>query len=281
MQRLYISNKDRIQGSSYDFLLSDIGASYGYDASYVAKVVQVDFENFALTIIKGQNDVFEYYLNKNATTVFVRVTFPEGWYSISGTNSLLSLIQAAQLAACAAAGISDPLTWSYDIDLKKIYLLTNNGAQNANYRVYIEKQTDPIYPFQDSTPQLRIIDMLGVDNWCLPLTSTFGGHNHRAYAQDIADISSSAFMDIAINISTMTMSTNNLNRMIVTRVPVSVGYGEVVAYQPLHPLEFHISTHQLNNLRVTCLNQWNNFYILPDNANLSIVLQLEPVTLKN
>jgi hypothetical protein len=280
MQRLYISNKDRIQGTAYDFLLSDIGASYGYDANYVAKVVQVDFENFALTIIKGQNDVFEYYLTNTVRTVFVRVTFPEGWYSISGTNSLLSFIQAAQLAACTADGISDPLTWSYDIDLKKIFLLTNNGGQNANYRVYMEKNADIVYPYQDSTPQLRFIDMLGVDNWCLPQTSTFGLHNHRAYAQDIADISSSAFMDIAINISTMTMATNNLNRMIITRVPVSVGYGDVVAYQPLHPLEFHISTHQLNNLRVTCFNQWNQYYILPDNANLSIVFQLEPVSSK-
>jgi hypothetical protein len=276
MQRLYISNKDRIQGTAYDFLLSDIGASYGYDASYVAKVVQVDFENFALTIIKGQNDVFEYFATNTVNTVKVTVTFPEGWYSISGTNSLLSIIQAAQLAAFTAAGLGDPLTWSYDIDLKKIFLLTNAG--HANWRVYIVKNADPVYPYQDSTPQLRFIDMLGVDNWCLPQTSGFGPNGTKTYAQDIADISSSAFMDIGINISTMTMSTNNLNRMIITRVPVSVGYGDVVAYQPLHPLEFHISTHQLNNLRVTCFNQWNQYYILPDNANLSIVLQLEPVS---
>lgn len=270
MQRLYITNKDRIQGLSYDFLLSDVSSNFSTGSSFIGKVVHVQVENFATTVIKGQNDTFTYkYTNGGGTTFIIDVFFTEGVYPISGTGSILEKIQARQDALVGG----NRITWSFDTTSKRVVLTTQ--SQGANAFIQIEKTIDPKYPFQDSNSNLRWIDALGLDNFVAPLRSTPGPHNTVNIGSGIVDISSSAYMDIAFNLSSSTLSTANLNRMIVCRVPIDQPYGEVVSYQENHPLEFLINTQQMNNLRVTLYNQWNQFYVLPDNANLSIVIQLE------
>jgi hypothetical protein len=277
MQRLYISNKDRVQGLAYDFLLSDVSGSFTNSSTFIAKVVQVDFENFATTIIQGQNDVFTYQLRNNALSrnLTVTVTFPQGVYPISGTGSLLEFIQNRQDTLTSAQGWgTNVLNWGYNTVSKKIFVT----SVIAGHYVQVLKTINPTFPFQESTPQLRLIDALGLDSFCIPNSSTQNlGANGTSYAADIVDISTSAFMDIGLNLASNTLSTANLNRMIVARVPVNVPYGEVVTFMENHPLEFLLNTQQMNSLRVTCYNQWNQFYVLPDNANLSIILQLENI----
>lgn len=273
MQRLYISNKDRIQGLSYDFLLSDVTANFSSGSSFIGKVVHVQVENFATTIIQGQNDTFSYKIsNANAVqTWIVTVTFSPGVYPISGTNSLLERIQQVQDSIVGANRIQ----WNFNTTTKRVELV--NQSQGVNWFIQIDKSIDPRFPFQDANSQLRMIDMLGLDNFVTPFTSTPGPHNFVNVASGIVDISASAYMDIAFNLSSSTLSTANLNRMIVSRVPIDVPYGEVVSFQENHPLEFLINTQQMNSLRITLYNQWNQFYVLPDNANLSIVIQLENI----
>lgn len=269
MQRLYISNKDRIQGLSYDFLLSDVSGVYGSTSTYRAKVVQVEFENFATTIIKGQNETFEYTLTNDVLSYNIVIVFPEGVLPITGTNSILSNIQAQQDAQAGAG----KLTWSYDLDTKKVKLTT----AATNYYITIPKPIDPVYPFQQNNSQLRNVESLGLDNFCIPQKSTKGAIGTISEGSSQVDYSTSSFLDIAANLPNQSFSTANLSRMIIARVPVDQPYGFMVSYQPLHPLEFLLSTQQMNNLRITCFNQWNQYYVLPENANLSIVLQLDPV----
>lgn len=268
MQRLYISNKDRIQGISYDFLLSDITSMFGNTSTFRAKVVQVDFENYATTIIKGQNDTFNYTLTNDILTFNISIVFPEGFYAISGPSSILSLIQAQQDAQAGAG----KMTWSYDTNTRKISLTT----ATANYYVTMTKPIDPVYPYQQNNSQLRNVEALGLDNFVFPLKSTKGPIGTVSTGSGLVDYSTSAYMDVVVNLPNQCFSTSNLNRMIIARVPVDTAYGFMVAYQPLHPLEFLINTQQMNNLRVTLFNQWNQYYVLPDNANFSMVLQLEP-----
>lgn len=267
MQRLYISNKDRVQGLSYDFLLSDVAGVYGGSATYRAKVVQVEFENFATTIIAGQNQIFQYTLTNDITTYTITITFPVGILPITGTNSILATIQAQQDAQ-SAAGL---LTWSYDTDTRKIRLTT----ATTNYYITMNKPINPSYPNQQGNSQLRNIEALGLDNFCSPLSSTKGAIGTVSEGSGQVDISTSAIMDIVVNLPNQTLSTSNLNRMIISRVPVNVSYGGIVVFQPMHPLEFMINTHQMNNLRVTLYNQWNQYYVLPESANFSLVLQLD------
>lgn len=271
MQRLYISNKDRIQGLSYDFLLSDVTANFSSGSSFIGKVVHVQVENFATTIIQGQNDQFSFKISNGTQTWVVNVVFSQGVYPISGTNSLLSRIQEVQDSVVGGNRIS----WTFNTTSKRVELVNQN--QGANWFIQIDKTIDARFPFQDANSQLRMIDMLGLDNFVTPLRSTPGPHNFVNIGSGIVDISASAYMDIAFNLSSSTLSTANLNRMIVSRVPIDVPYGEVVSFQENHPLEFLINTQQMNSLRVTLYNQWNQFYVLPDNANLSIVIQLENV----
>lgn len=277
MQRLYISNKDRVQGLAYDFLLSDVSGSFTNSATFIAKVVQVDFENFATTIIQGQNDVFTYQLRNNALgrNLTVTVTFPQGVYPISGTGSLLEVIQNRQDVLTNAQGWGvNVLSWNYNTVSKKIFVT----SVIAGYYIQVVKVINPTFPFQESDSQLRLIDALGLDSFCSPNSSTQNlAANGTSYAADIVDISTSAFMDIGLNLASSTLSTANLNRMIVARVPVNVPYGEVVTFMENHPLEFLLNTQQMNSLRITCYNQWNQFYVLPDNANLSIIIQLENI----
>lgn len=276
MQRLYISNKDRIQGLSYDFLLSDVTANFSTGSSFIGKVVHVQVENFATTIIQGQNDTFTYKIsNPNVNpvqTFIITVTFTPGVYPISGTNSILARIQEVQDTSVVGA---NRIQWNFNTTTKRVELV--NQSQGVNWFIQIDKTIDPRFPYQDSNSQLRMIDMLGLDNFVTPLRSTPGPHNFVNVASGIVDISASAYMDIAFNLSSSTLSTANLNRMIVSRVPIDVPYGEVVSFQENHPLEFLINTQQMNSLRVTLYNQWNQFYVLPDNANLSIVIQLENI----
>jgi len=271
MQRLYISNKDRIQGKSYDFLLSDVSGSYTTSSTFIAKVVQVDFENFAYTIIQGQNDTFLYYLRAPGGIQYtINVTIPQGVYPIIGTGGLLEYIQSKQNTIAPA----NVITWNYDSVSKKIFLKVNV----ANYYINIPKTIDPAFPFQESNSQLRLIDAFGVNNFSGEKTSTQNAPiNTTIYGETTVDISTSAFMDIALSLPSSTLSTANLNRMVVARVPVGVPYGDVVSFMENHPLEFLLNTQQMNSMRITLYNQWNQFYVLPDNANLSIVIQLENV----
>lgn len=267
MQRLYISNKDRVQGLSYDFLLSDVAAIYGGSSTFRAKVVQVEFENFATTIIQNQNEIFQYTLTNDILTYNITIQFPVGVLPITGTNSILSTIQTQQDAQ-SAPGL---LTWSYDTDTRKIRLTT----ATANYYITMNKPINPVYPFQQGSSQLRHVESLGLDNFAVPLSSTKGPIGTISIGGGQVDISTSAIMDIAVNLPNQTLSTSNLNRMIIARVPVNVTYGDIVVFQPLHPLEFMIDTHQMNNLRITLFNQWNQYYVLPESANFSLVLQLD------
>lgn len=267
MQRLYISNKDRVQGLSYDFLLSDVAAVFGGSQTFRAKVVQVEFENFATTIIAGQNQIFQYTLTNDTLSYNITIIFPVGILPISGTNSILSNIQAQQDAQ-SAAGL---LTWSYDLDTRRIRLTT----ATADYYIFMSKPINSAYPYQQGNSQLRHVEALGLDNFCTPLRSTKGPIATISEGSGQVDISTSAIMDIVVNLPNQTLSTANLNRMIISRVPVNVSYGGVCVFQPLHPLEFMISTHQMNNLRITLFNQWNQYYVLPESTNFSLVLQLD------
>lgn len=272
MYRLYISNKDRLAGEAHDFYIPDIPQLFSNMGTFKAKVIQVDFENFAETVIRGQNDEFYYRIINaaNQTVYNIFVNFSAGTYPISGTNSILSVIQAAQDAVAL-----NLFTWTYNTNTKRVEVTT--GAAGANLRIQIDSNAPPATPYQESTSQTRWINALGIINWIAPLGSTAGAAGTLSIGDDAVDISTSAFLDLAFNIPTTTYSTSGVYDMTVARVPINQGFGELITYEPQHPFEFNLHGDQLERLRITCYNQWGAYYIMPDTAYLSVVLQLESI----
>jgi hypothetical protein len=271
MNRLYVSNKDRFLGSAFDFYIPDLVGLFSNQGTFKASIVQVSFENFAETVIFDQNDEFFFrIIDANGNTVYnIFVSFNAGTYPISGSDSILSAIQTAQDSVAV-----NLFTWDYNTNTKRIEITT--GSAGANLRIQVDKNNDPRFPNQETTSQLRWIDALGISNWVVPQSSTAGAVGTLDMGDNTVDISTSSFMDIVLNIPTMTFSTDSVHKMIACRVPVNAGYGELVSYEPIRPFEFMIDGSHLENLRITCYNQWSQYYILPSTANVSIVFSLEP-----
>lgn len=194
---------------------------------------QVQFSNTVYPINSNYNTLI-YQENSGASTITLTIV-PNNY-----TGSQLATYLSINMSAATLNGITYTVT--YDSQSKKLVF----SLSVLNFRI-----------LPTSTCLLELgISKLGMT---IAATSKIGDFP--------VELSGSKFIDVISNISCRHISSSDYSNILV-RIPLNVGFGEVVIYEPTNPILFNIFQDNLSRVELRLIDDRRNLFVLPANSSV-------------
>ena len=222
---------------------------------YLMQIKQVVTENFINTIQPGLNDVFAVVVNGQAYELLLPASYYDIESMVQGLNTFLATINVN-------------LMLIYDYNTRKLSVSIPAATTFSFYSPLLKIS----YQYRNDYPSKydRLLSMLG---FIEQMNLTFSGAS-VLIANNPVNLKYTTSIRIVTNQHINVVGTDSENQQVLVTIPIVVGYGEVIDYEPVQPRTFAMSSYALDSFRISVIDDYNNKISVPEYTGLSISLTL-------
>lgn len=243
-QMIFLNSKDRSSGENYRPRWSIQDPAFQLLDNFTVALVQFSVPNSVYPINQFNN---RFYIIEAPAVTPTTLEVPYGAYTAT------ELVNALLLLLNGDPSLLQTYTVNYDYSAK-ILTVSSSGT----------------FTLYTSDDDYNIYDEIGFD------TSLFTSGGGSSFSGSYPlNLSGSSYVDILTNFSTMNYS-SSASTNILARVPIGVGFHEILSYEPASEVPIYVNASQLHEVYLALRDDKGNQWILPDNAKISLVLKIAP-----
>jgi hypothetical protein len=222
---------------------------------YLMQIKQVVTENFIRTIQPGLNDVFAVLVNGTSYETLL----PSRYYTVDTLVAALNTFLAT---------INPALQLTYDYDFR---LLSINIPVATSF-AFVSPQLNISYQYRNDYPSRydRLLSMLG-----------FLGQSNTVYtgatvisATNEINLKYTSSIRLVTNQHCNVVGTDDENQQVLISIPITVPFGETIAYEPAQPRTFAFNSNVFDSFRISVVDDYNNRLDVPEFVGLNISMTL-------
>jgi hypothetical protein len=255
---LFVDSSHRVDGNNYDFKVPPTD-SYSSTDEFVIAMKNAIISNYVYTISAGVNDLLKLRVFKVSTssTVEYAVVFTEGYYNASSlTTTLQNLF--TNVTGIAVEVDYDLANLKFVLQIPNDYIITfiNTGTSSEQYRI------------------VRCCEILGFTGWLeKPL------NEGSSVAPQMVKLNGTSYVDVCVNLNTNSFNSQGSVHNVIQRIPMSVPFGECLMYENIsNDQGQYIQGYAMQNLRIYLIDQWGEYFKVPDEGEVVFHFKLTPIT---
>lgn len=204
------------------------------------------------------------------------IEFPNTVYPINEYNNVISITedQITEGTLTITPGVYTGSTYASTIETALNALRDNDVNINDTYTVSYDTVLKVLTISSTGTFSFVVTtnsayESMGLDE------STFTALQNSWTSVFPINISGTQYVDVVSNLASLSYSAASTSH-VLARVPIDVAFGGIVFYQSQFHEKLDLTSHHIDIINLTLLDDHGNLFKLPRNSHVSLVLSIIP-----